>query len=124
MSRRPSLATRARDELHLSEVMAARPVQAAQTSAATFAAGAALPILTVLIVPEYMIAVAVTIASLIFLAFLGAMGAAAGGADVIKAVIRVGFWGALALAITALIGRLFGTVVSPKTCGPKERRQS
>jgi VIT1/CCC1 family predicted Fe2+/Mn2+ transporter len=79
-------------------------VQAALTSAATFATGAALPMATVAIVPERMIAVAVTAASLIFLALLGAIGAAAGSAGVT-------FWGALAMAITAGIGRLFGTVV-------------
>jgi VIT1/CCC1 family predicted Fe2+/Mn2+ transporter len=68
-------------------------------------------LLTVAIVPERMIAVAVTGASLVFLALLGAVGAVAGGAGVTKAVIRVTFWGALAMAITAGIGKLFGTVV-------------
>jgi VIT1/CCC1 family predicted Fe2+/Mn2+ transporter len=111
LTAKDALGAHARDELHLSEMTAARPVQAALTSAATFAAGAALPMLTVLIVPEKIIAVAVTIASLIFLALLGAIGAAAGGAGVTKAVIRVTFWGALAMAVTAGIGRLFGTVV-------------
>jgi VIT1/CCC1 family predicted Fe2+/Mn2+ transporter len=86
-------------------------VQAALTSAAIFAAGAALPMLTVAIVPERMIAVAVTAASLVFLALLGAIGAVAGGAGATKGVVRVMFWGALAMAITAGIGKLFGTVV-------------
>jgi VIT1/CCC1 family predicted Fe2+/Mn2+ transporter len=106
-----ALGAHTRDELHLSEATAARPVQAALTSAATFAAGAALPMLTVVIVPERMIGVGVTIASLVFLALLGAVGAAVGGAGVAKAVVRVMFWGALAMAITAAIGKLFGTVL-------------
>ena len=111
LTAKDALGAHARDELHLSEMTAARPVQAALTSAATFAAGAALPMLTVAIVPERMIAVAVTAASLVFLALLGAIGAAAGGAGVTKAVVRVTFWGALAMAITAGIGKLFGMVV-------------
>lgn len=106
-----ALGAHARDELPLSEMTAARPVQAALTSAATFAAGASLPMLTVAMVPERMIAVAVAVASLVFLALLGAIGAAAGGAGVPKAVVRVTFWGALAMAITAGIGRLFGTAL-------------
>ena len=111
LTAKDALGAHARDELHLSEMTAARPVQAAFTSAATFAAGAALPMLTVAIVPERMIAVAATATSLVFLALLGAIGAAAGGAGVTKAVVRVTFWGALAMAITAGIGKLFGTVV-------------
>jgi VIT1/CCC1 family predicted Fe2+/Mn2+ transporter len=111
LTARDALGAHARDELHLSEMTAARPVQAALTSAATFATGAALPMLTVAIVPERLIAIAVTIASLLLLALLGAIGAAAGGAGVTRAVIRVTFWGALAMAVTAGIGRLFGTVV-------------
>lgn len=106
-----ALGAHLRDELHLSEATAARPVQAALTSAATFAGGAALPMLTAAIAPERMIAVAVTLATLISLALLGAIGAATGGARVLKAVVRVTFWGALALAVTAGIGKLFGTVV-------------
>lgn len=99
-----------RDELNLSEMTAAQPVQAALTSAATFAAGAALPMLTLAIVPDRIIAVAVTVSALVFLALLGAIGAAAGGAGVTKAVVRVTFWGAIAMAITAGIGKLFGTM--------------
>lgn len=86
-----ALGAHLRDDLHLSDVTAARPVQAALTSAATFAAGAALPMLTVAIVPERMIAVAVTVSTLIFLALLGAVGAAAGSAGVMNAVARVTF---------------------------------
>lgn len=111
LTAKDALGAHARDELHMSESMAARPVQAALTSAVTFAAGAALPMLTVAIAPERMTTVAVTVASLLFLALLGAVGAVAGGAGVMKAVVRVAFWGALAMAITAGIGRLFGTVV-------------
>jgi VIT1/CCC1 family predicted Fe2+/Mn2+ transporter len=111
LTEKDALSAHVRDELHLSEITTARPVQAALTSAATFAAGAALPMLTVAIVPERMIAVAVTIASLVFLALLGAVGASVGGAGVFKAVVRVTFWGALAMAITAGIGKVFGTVL-------------
>jgi VIT1/CCC1 family predicted Fe2+/Mn2+ transporter len=111
LTAKDALGAHLRDELHLSETTAARPVQAALTSAATFAAGAALPMLTVAIVPERMITVAVTAASLIFLGMLGAIAAVTGGAGVMKAVARVTFWGALAMAITAGIGKLFGTVV-------------
>jgi len=106
-----ALAAHSRDELHITDVTTARPVQAALTSAATFATGAAFPLLIVLFVPATTIALAVTIASLLFLALLGAIGARAGGAGMGKAVLRVTFWGAVAMAITAGIGRLFGTVV-------------
>jgi vacuolar iron transporter family protein len=106
-----ALGAHARDELGISEVTAARPVQAALTSAATFAVGAAMPLLMVLISPTTWVIPAVSIASLAFLALLGAIGAKAGGADVGKATARVAFWGALAMALTAGIGKLFGTVV-------------
>jgi vacuolar iron transporter family protein len=106
-----ALGAHARDELGISEVTAARPVQAAFTSAATFAVGAAMPLLMVLISPTTWVIPAVSIASLAFLALLGAIGAKAGGADVGKATARVAFWGALAMALTAGIGKFFGTVV-------------
>ncbi len=106
-----ALAAHSRDELQLSDVTAARPIQAAFTSAATFAIGAALPLLIVLLVPGTAIVTVVTAASLLFLAVLGAVGARAGGAGIGKAVLRVTFWGAVAMAITAGIGRLFGAVV-------------
>jgi VIT1/CCC1 family predicted Fe2+/Mn2+ transporter len=106
-----ALAAHARDELHLTDMTAAKPVQAALTSAITFAAGAAFPLVVVLVAPQSSITPAVTIASLIFLAALGAVGATAGGAPMTKAVLRVTFWGAVAMAITAVIGRLFGAVV-------------
>lgn len=106
-----ALGAHARDELGISEVTAARPVQAALASAATFAVGAAMPLLMVLVSPTTWVIPAVSIASLAFLALLGAIGAKAGGADVGKATARVAFWGALAMALTAGIGKLFGTVV-------------
>ncbi|WP_423067780.1 VIT1/CCC1 transporter family protein [Devosia sp. CN2-171] len=106
-----ALGAHARDELGLSEISAARPVQAALTSAVTFAIGAALPLLAVLVSPsEWMIWI-VALASLAFLGALGATGAAAGGASPWKPTVRVVFWGALAMLITAAIGALFGTVV-------------
>lgn len=109
---RDALGAHARDELGISHVTAARPVQAAFTSAATFTAGAALPLLVAFLTPvgRTMI-IAVTAASLLFLALLGAIGAKSGGAPVAKATFRVFFWGALAMAITAGIGKLVGTAV-------------
>ena len=105
-----ALGAHARDELGISEVTAARPVQAALTSAATFAVGAAMPLLMVVLAAD-LSCPAVSIASLLFLALLGAIGARAGGADVVKATVRVTFWGALAMALTAGIGALVGTAV-------------
>lgn len=106
-----ALGAHARDELGISEITTARPVQAALTSAATFAIGAAMPLAMVLIAPVDKLVLVVTIASLGFLALLGAVGAKAGGADIVKATARVTFWGALAMAATAGIGKLFGAVV-------------
>ncbi len=106
-----ALAAHARDELGISDTTTARPLQAALTSAATFAVGAAMPLLMVVLAPAAWLVVAVSAASLVFLALLGAIGARAGGADIWRATVRVTFWGALAMALTAGIGRLFGTVV-------------
>ncbi len=106
-----ALGAHARDELGISEITTARPVQAALTSAVTFAVGAAMPLLMVVVSPANMLVALVSIASLGFLALLGAIGAKAGGANIWRATVRVTFWGALALAITAGIGKLFGTVV-------------
>ena len=106
-----ALGAHARDELGISEISTARPVQAALTSAATFAIGAAMPLAMVLIAPVDKLVLVVTIASLGFLALLGAVGSKAGGADIVKATARVTFWGALAMAATAGIGKLFGAVV-------------
>lgn len=106
-----ALGAHAQDELGIFAVMKARPVQAALTSAATFSVGAALPLLMVVLTPSAYLAPAVAAASLLFLALLGAVGARAGGARILKATVRVTFWGALAMAITAGIGLLVGTVV-------------
>ena len=106
-----ALTAHARDELGISEISAARPVQAALTSAATFSVGAAMPLLMVVISPASALVPVVAAASLGFLALLGAIGARAGGANVLRATARVTFWGALAMALTAGIGKLFGTVV-------------
>lgn len=106
-----ALGAHARDEMGISEVTTARPIQAALTSAATFAVGAAMPLAMVLLMPREALVVGVSVASLLFLALLGAIGARAGGANVMKATLRVTFWGALAMALTAGIGALFGTVV-------------
>jgi VIT1/CCC1 family predicted Fe2+/Mn2+ transporter len=106
-----ALAAHARDELGISEVTTARPAQAALTSAATFAAGAAMPLLMVVVSPSAYLVPMVSLASLIFLGVLGAVGAKAGGADVVRATARVTFWGALAMAATAGIGKIFGTIV-------------
>ena len=106
-----ALGAHARDELGISEMTTARPVQAALTSAATFATGAALPLLMVLVSPRSVLVPVVSVASLLFLGLLGAIGARTGGADIVRATARVTFWGALAMAITAAIGAIFGTVV-------------
>jgi VIT1/CCC1 family predicted Fe2+/Mn2+ transporter len=106
-----ALGAHARDELGISEVTAARPVQAALTSAATFAVGAAMPLLMVIVAPPSAIIPVVSLASLAFLALLGAVGARAGGAGVSRATWRVTFWGAMAMALTAGIGALVGTAV-------------
>jgi vacuolar iron transporter family protein len=106
-----ALGAHARDELGISQFSAARPIQAALTSAATFAVGAAMPLLMAIISPTNKLVWIVTAASLAFLALLGAIGARAGGANVVNGMIRVCFWGALAMAATAGIGKLFGTAV-------------
>jgi vacuolar iron transporter family protein len=106
-----ALSAHARDELGISDITSARPVQAALTSAATFSVGAAMPLIMVLIVPSQALVPLVSAASLGFLAVLGAIGARAGGAQVLRATIRVTFWGALAMALTASVGKLFGTVI-------------
>jgi len=106
-----ALAAHSRDELGISETISARPVQAALTSALTFAVGAALPLLVVVIAPAARLGLLVAGTSLFFLALLGALAAYTGGARVLIGIARVAFWGALAMAITASIGALFGTVV-------------
>jgi len=104
-----ALAAHARDELGLTEEQAARPLQAALASACTFAAGAAVPILAIIVVQPSVIVVSMV--SLVCLVALGAIAARAGGASAIVGAARVGFWGALAMALTAAVGRMFGTAV-------------
>ncbi|GJD55094.1 VIT1/CCC1 transporter family protein [Methylobacterium dankookense] len=106
-----ALGAHARDELGISEVTTARPVQAALTSAATFSAGAALPLATAALSPGNIAVYTVSGASLVFLAVLGALGAKAGGAPIARATARVTFWGVLAMAVTAGIGSLVGKAV-------------
>jgi VIT1/CCC1 family predicted Fe2+/Mn2+ transporter len=106
-----ALGAHALDELGISEITTARPIQAALTSAATFAIGAAMPLAMVLVSPAAMLVPIVSTASLAFLALLGAVGAHAGGANVMTGTMRVTFWGALAMALTAGIGALVGKVV-------------
>ncbi|MET2825428.1 VIT1/CCC1 transporter family protein [Mesorhizobium shangrilense] len=108
---RDALAAHAHDELGITEMTTARPIQAALTSAATFSVGAAMPLLMVLISPATMLVPAVSVASLLFLALLGAIGAKAGGANILRATLRVTFWGAFAMALTAGIGALVGKAV-------------
>ncbi len=106
-----ALEAHARDELGFSAVHAARPVQAALTSAATFAAGAALPLIVTALVPVEKAILTVSASSLVFLALLGSLAARVGGSNHLRSALRVTFWGALAMALTALVGRLFGAVV-------------
>ena len=106
-----ALGAHSRDELGISETLSARPVQAALTSACTFALGAAMPLLTVVLAPEASFLPVVTGTSLGFLAFLGGLAARVGGARATVGAVRVTFWGALAMALTAGVGALFGTVV-------------
>ena len=106
-----ALAAHSRDELGITAVHAARPVQAALASAATFAVGAAWPLVVAALAPAARIIVLVGSTSLVFLVLLGAVAARAGGASMARGAARVTFWGAFALALTALIGRLFGTTV-------------
>ena len=103
-----ALAAHARDELGISDTLSARPVQAALASAATFAVGAVLPLLIVLLMPRSTLLWTVSGASLLFLALLGSLAAQTGGAPVLTATVRVTFWGALAMALTAGVGALFG----------------
>jgi VIT1/CCC1 family predicted Fe2+/Mn2+ transporter len=106
-----ALGAHARDELGISETLTARPVQAAIASAGAFALGAAMPLLTVVVAPEARLGSVVFGSSLIFLVVLGVLAARAGGAPVMRSAVRVAFWGALAMGLTAAVGALFGTVV-------------
>jgi len=106
-----ALSAHARDELGISQISTARPVQAALASAATFSVGAAAPLALVLVSPSNWLIPVVSVGSMAFLALLGVIGARTGGAEVLKPTLRVTFWGALAMALTAAIGAIFGTVV-------------
>jgi len=106
-----ALAAHARDELGISDITTARPIQAAITSALTFSVGAAMPLLAVLVSPAGAIVASVAVSSLLYLAILGAVGAKAGGAGILKATARVTFWGAFAMAVTAGIGLAIGKAV-------------
>jgi len=108
---RDALGAHARDELGISDTLSARPVQAALASAATFAVGAALPLLLVVLVPMSALVWVVFGSSLLFLAVLGSLAARAGGSSVFRAAVRVTFWGALAMALTAGVGALFGAAL-------------
>lgn len=106
-----ALGAHARDELGISEISTARPVQAALASAATFSLGAAAPLVLTLLSPPSWLLPAVSVGSLVFLALLGMIGARTGGAAILRPTIRVVFWGALAMALTAGIGALVGRAV-------------
>jgi len=106
-----ALGAHARDELGLSEHTAARPIQAALTSAATFSLGAFLPLAVVVVAPGSLLVALVSGSALVGLALLGGIGARVGGAGIAKAILRVTFWGAFAMGLTAGIGHLFGTVI-------------
>jgi len=103
-----ALGSHGRDELGISDTLAAKPVQAAFTSAGTFAAGAVLPLLVVLMLPDTALMWGLAGSSLFFLALLGLLAARTGGAPVLASVLRVSFWGALAMGLTAAVGALFG----------------
>jgi len=106
-----ALAAHARDELGISETMRARPIQAALASAAAFAVGAILPLMTAVLAANSYLVVLVTGTSLIFLTLLGILAAYTGGSSIIVGAMRVAFWGALAMALTAGVGAIFGTAV-------------
>ena len=107
-----ALATHARDELGISELTTARPLQAAMASAATFTVGAAAPLAVVPLVAASSLVPAVAVVSLLCLAVLGGLGAKAGGAPPVPSILRVSFWGAAAMAVTAAVGQLFGAAVA------------
>ncbi len=110
LTAKDALAAHARDELGISETLKARPVQAAISSALTFAVGAFLPLLVIMLFPPSLQIVAVSLSSLFFLALLGALSAKAGGASMVRAATRVTVWGALAMALTAGVGAIFGVM--------------
>jgi vacuolar iron transporter family protein len=107
-----ALGAHARDELGISEIVTAKPIQAALTSAMTFAVGAALPLVVVMFSTKTWIIGTVALLSLFFLALLGGLAAKAGGANLWKGALRVAFWGALAMIVTAVVGHYFGVMVA------------
>lgn len=111
LHRSDALGAHTRDELGISDATEARPLVAAGASAIAFACGAILPLATAFWVPLDVITLWVTVVSLIILACLGAVGAKAGGAPILRAMVRVTFWGAVAMAVTAMVGQFFGAVV-------------
>jgi VIT1/CCC1 family predicted Fe2+/Mn2+ transporter len=111
MTAHDALAAHARDELGMSATTAARPLQAAIASALAFTAGAAAPLAVVPIAPLPLLVPAVAVVSMVCLVILGVLGARGGGAPIGPSVLRVSFWGALAMAVTAGIGKLFGTAI-------------
>jgi len=111
LSAHDALAAHARDEIGISEISQARPLQAALASASAFSVGAAAPVLLVLFLPPAALVTTIAILTLVLLAVLGAIAARLGGASWVKGSARVAFWGAAAMALTGLIGRLFGTTV-------------
>jgi len=111
LMQRDALGAHARDELGLTSTLQARPLQAALASATSFATGAALPLITALVVPSAAVSFWIALTSLVFLALLGAGAARVGGAAPLKGALRVTFWGALAMGITATLGSLFGAVI-------------
>jgi VIT1/CCC1 family predicted Fe2+/Mn2+ transporter len=106
-----ALGAHARDELGIAATVTARPIQAALTSAATFAVGAVLPLLMIMLAPVADLIVLVSFSSLLFLTLLGMLAAYTGGSGIMKGAFRVTFWGALAMGLTAAVGSIFGTVV-------------
>ncbi len=106
-----ALGAHTRDELGLSAALGAQPVQAALASAGSFSAGALLPLAVTALAPPAWLVGSVAASSLVFLAALGVLAARAGGAGVVRSAWRVTFWGALAMLVTAVVGRLFGAVV-------------
>jgi VIT1/CCC1 family predicted Fe2+/Mn2+ transporter len=111
LMRKDALGAHARDELGITATASARPVEAALTSAATFAVGAMLPVVTALVLPARFTAVGIPLVTLVCLAVLGAIGARLGGAGIVRPTLRVAFWGALAMATTAAIGAVIGRAV-------------
>ncbi|GHG86197.1 VIT1/CCC1 transporter family protein [Pseudodonghicola xiamenensis] len=111
LTERDALGAHARDELGISETIATNPIQAALVSALTFSVGAVVPLIVAILAPPMQISLIVAVATLLALAVLGGLGASAGGAGMVRGAFRVTFWGALAMAATALVGTLFGVAV-------------